>query len=65
MTNIRKIEMTVQQIELIRNALGAVTPKALKAAGLGADDLDELDLLDGMLCAAVDGDPEETYAFWA
>ncbi len=65
MTNIRKIEMTVQQIELIRIALGAVTPAAFKAAGLGAADADELDLLDGMLCDAVEGDSDDTYAFWA
>ena len=65
MTNVRKIEMTTQQIELIRAALGTVTLKALRDAGLDADDLEEMDLLDGMLAESVDGDPEETYAFWA
>lgn len=65
MTNVRKIEMTVQQIELLRAALGQVTLKALRDAGLDADDLEEMDLLDGMLAESVDGDPEETYAFWA
>lgn len=66
MTNVRKIEMTVQQIELIRAALNQVTPKALQDAGLDVEEsLDEMDLLDGMLAESVDGDPEETYAFWA
>lgn len=66
MENLRTIQMTTQQIELIRAALGTVTLRALKDLGLSEEDLEEIDLLDGMLESCVDeGDHEEVHAFWA
>ena len=66
MENLRTIQLTTQQIELLRAALAAVTPHALKEQGLSEDDLEEIELLDGMLESCVDmGDHEEVHAFWA
>jgi len=66
MENLRTLSLTVQQIELIRAALGMVTPKALQKTGGSLADCLEIVMINEMLEEVVDmGPSDEVHALWA